>query len=334
MLILTNFRSKVFRSIGAIALLLNGCQTSSTPIRKHFYPAFSSQPPRQDNDIFSASKATVAVGQMTSTNDRDHNFKICRELADAAAKRGAKLLCLPECFHFIGFSTRETIEAAEMIEEGPSIKRYCKLARQYGLWLSLGGFQELIPQSEGAEKKIYNSHIIIDNLGKIVKTYRKLHMFDVQVPNGPMLMESRFTEAGKEIALVSTPFGKLGLSTCYDVRFPDMYMELASKGAEIILVPSAFTVFTGRSHWEILLRARAIETQCYVLAAAQVGKHHNNRASYGHSLIIDPWGGIMAGAGGEEKDSPKLVTAEIDLDYLRSVRTNLPVQTHRRTDVY
>ncbi|CAM9613507.1 unnamed protein product [Heterosigma akashiwo] len=277
---------------------------------------------------------------MTSTNDRDKNFQVASFLADTAAKRGAVLLCLPECFHFIGLSTRETIEAAESVEEGPSIARYRKLARKFGLWLSLGGFQEIITDEKIAtvpgseERRIYNAHIVIDNFGKIVSNYRKIHMFDVQVPNGPMLMESRFTEPGKELIVVPTPFGKLGLSTCYDIRFPEMYMELVARGAEIILVPSAFTVFTGRSHWEVLLRSRAIETQCYVLAAAQVGQHHENRASYGHSYIVDPWGTILAGAGGEPKDSPRLVTAEIDLGYLRSVRRNLPVRTHRRTDIY
>jgi len=295
-------------------------------------------------------KSIVAVGQMTSTNDKTHNFEICRDLAEEAARRGAKLLCLPECFNFIGFTTKETIEAAESVEDGPSIARFCRLARQNSLWLSLGGFQEQASSqsspivnsknvfsekySASQQNKIHNTHIIIDNFGKLVTKYRKLHMFDIQVPNGPMLSESRFTEPGKDLVVVPTPFGRLGLSTCYDLRFPEMYMELVALGAEIILVPSAFTVFTGRSHWEVLLRSRAIETQCYVLAAAQVGKHHANRASYGHSFIIDPWGGIMAGAGGSEADSPKLATAEIDLEYLRSVRINLPVQDHRRTDVY
>jgi predicted amidohydrolase len=208
------------------------------------------------------------------------------------------------------------------------------------LWLSLGGFPEKIPSSQTTKRddkgngneKVYNTHIVLDDKGDIKALYRKIHLFDVNIPNGPVLQESKYTAPGSEVVVIDSPIGRLGLSTCYDLRFPEMYEALVKKGAEVLLVPSAFTVLTGQAHWEILLRARAIETQCYVLASAQAGQHNEKRASYGHSLIVDPWGKVVEDAGGEA--SPALVVAEIDLKRLYEIRAKIPVQLHRRQDVF
>ncbi|CAM9992987.1 unnamed protein product [Scytosiphon promiscuus] len=300
---------------------------------------------------------TVAVGQMTSTSSKLQNFNLCARLVKEAVEAGASILALPECFSFIGEHWTDTVKAAEPLN-GPSMTRYCDLAKDHGLWLSLGGFQETVPaesvssprecrdhgddqrlpetlkesgqplpdQSEG---KVFNTHVIISGSGEIKAAYRKIHLFDVDIPGGPVLMESRYTQAGKEICVCEgSPAGTLGLSTCYDLRFPEMYACLG-RSSQVVLVPSAFTVPTGKAHWEVLLRARAIETQAYVVASAQVGQHNHKRASFGHSLIVDPWGKVLADAGGE--DSPCIRTAEVDLAKITEIRRSMPIQEHRKT---
>eukprot|EP00752_Nemacystus_decipiens_P006791 g6098.t1 len=291
---------------------------------------------------------TVAVGQMTATSSKLHNFDVCARLVKEAVAAGASFLALPECFNFIGEHWTETVKAAEPLT-GPSMTRYCNLAKDHGIWLSLGGFQENAPpegglpahrtdrddeprqpcpsQSQGS--RVFNTHVIISGSGVIEAAYRKIHLFDVDIPGGPVLMESRYTQAGREMSVCEgSPAGRLGLSTCYDLRFPEMYTCL-SKSSQVLLVPSAFTVPTGRAHWEVLLRARAIETQAYVIASAQVGQHNEKRASYGHSVIVDPWGRVLADAGGE--DSPCIRTAEIDLPKVDEIRSSMPIQQHRRS---
>ncbi|KAM3577190.1 hypothetical protein VYU27_000873 [Nannochloropsis oceanica] len=281
----------------------------------------------------------VAVGQLTSTEDRDQNIRRCRDLAVRAKKAGAALLCLPECFSLVGSSWRETVAAGQPIE-GPMVSEMRTLAKEQGLWLSLGGFPEKMPSPQNSKiedsgdenERVYNTHIVLDDKGDIKALYRKIHLFDVNFPNGPVLQESKYTAPGAEVVVIDSPIGRLGLSTCYDLRFPELYQALVKRGAEVLLVPSAFTVLTGQAHWEILLRARAIETQCYVLASAQAGQHNEKRASYGHSLIVDPWGKVMEDAGGDA--SPALVMAEIDLKRLHEIRAKIPVQLHRRRDVF
>lgn len=157
-------------------------------------------------------------------------------------------------------------------------------------------------------------------------------MFDVSIPGKVNLQESKTTNAGKQLVVCDSPIGKLGLSTCYDVRFPEMYIDLIQQGAEVLLVPSAFTVPTGQAHWHILLRSRAIENQCYVLAAAQVGQHNSKRQSYGHSIAIDPWGEILNDAGGTEY--PCIITCDIDHKKLQSVRERMPIQQHRNDSTW
>ncbi|XP_023822117.1 deaminated glutathione amidase isoform X2 [Oryzias latipes] len=273
----------------------------------------------------------AAICQLTATPNKEANFSICKKLVEEAKEKGASMAFLPEGFDYIGSSREETLSLSESLA-GDTIAGYIKVARQLDVWLSLGGFHEQGPEWE-REKRIYNSHIIINNKGDIVSVYRKSHLFDVKLPEkGISLMESDFTLPGPSlVSPVQTPIGKVGLGICYDLRFSELSLALQRSGAEILTYPSAFTVATGAAHWEVLLRARAIETQCFVLAAAQVGQHHEKRASYGHSLAVDPWGEVLADCGGE---SPAVVLVEVDLDKVRRTRKNMPVQQHRRETAF
>eukprot|EP00250_Pteridium_aquilinum_P025290 c30508_g1_i1 orf=69-1037(+) len=270
----------------------------------------------------------VAAAQMTSTNDLHSNFLTCSRLVQEAASTGVKFLSLPECFSFIGSKEGEALSIAEPLD-GPIMQRYQELARKAGMWLSLGGFQEKCPDGS----RLFNSHVLLDDLGTIQSCYRKIHLFDVDVPGGPVLKESKFTAPGSEVVVASSPVGQLGLTVCYDLRFPELYQWLRfKKDAEVLLVPSAFTKVTGAAHWEILLRARAVETQCYVIAAAQTGKHNEKRESYGDAMIIDPWGTVIGRC--TDRLCTGLAVAEVDLDSLSSVRTRMPISEHRRYDIY
>lgn len=267
----------------------------------------------------------VAVAQMTSSDDQQANFTVCETLVKDAAAKDCLMTFFPECFSFLGGSQRASIKAAQPLS-GPLVAQYCDLARKYDMWLSLGGFQETGPDAD----HIYNCHVVINALGDVVASYRKIHLFNVSVPNGPILEESKFTAAGTQMITCDSPVGKLGLSVCYDLRFPHMYQELAFRGgAQILLVPSAFTKPTGEAHWHTLLKARAIENQAYVIAAAQAGKHNEKRESYGHSLIIHPWGNTIASL--TDPQATGIAVADIDLGELERVRTNMPIQDHRQT---
>ncbi|XP_008578442.1 PREDICTED: nitrilase homolog 1 isoform X2 [Galeopterus variegatus] len=257
--------------------------------------------------ISSWEQPLVAVCQVTSTPDKQQNFKTCAELVREAARLGACLAFLPEAFDFIARDPAETLRLSEPLG-GNLLGEYTQLARECGLWLSLGGFHERGQDWEQTQK-IYNCHI---------------------PGQGPM-HESNSTIPGPGLeSPVSTPAGKIGLAICYDIRFPELSLALAQAGAEILTYPSAFGSVTGPAHWEVLLRARAIETQCYVVAAAQCGRHHEKRASYGHSMVVDPWGTVVARCS----EGPGLCLARIDLNYLRQLRQHLPVFQHRRPDLY
>ncbi|KAK5875723.1 hypothetical protein CesoFtcFv8_026771 [Champsocephalus esox] len=255
-----------------------------------------------------------------------------RPLVEEAKGRGASMVFLPEAYDYIGSSREETLSLSESLT-GDTISQYSQLARKLEVWLSLGGFHERGHNWE-SDRRIYNSHIIINDKGEIISVYRKSHLFDVELPEkGVSLKESAFTIPGPSlVSPVQTPIGKVGLGICYDLRFPELSLALQRQGADILTYPSAFTVATGAAHWEVLLRARAIETQCFVLAAAQVGRHHEKRSSYGHALAVDPWGEVLGDCGGEK---PGMVLVEIDLEKVSSTRRNMPVQQHRRnTDFY
>ncbi len=293
----------------------------------------------------SSHRHLIAVAQMTSTSDIAQNRVAVEAAAAEAAGRRASILFLPECFAFLGDSTTSSSDIAEDLD-GPLLQTYREMARRHGIWMSLGGFPERAgaPSSSSSlpsslpSSKVFNTHVIVDPSGSIVAAYRKVHMFDVSGPGLPTLQESAFTEAGAELVAVDTPVGRLGLSTCYDVRFPRLYSELAAAGATVLAVPSAFTVPTGAAHWEPLLRARAIETQCYVVAAAQTGKHNESpgRTSWGHAMVVDPWGAVVAQAseGATSPSSPTVIFAEIDPELIASVRAKMPVASHARAHVY
>ncbi|XP_055811358.1 deaminated glutathione amidase, chloroplastic/cytosolic [Solanum dulcamara] len=274
--------------------------------------------------ISMANSVRIAAVQMTSVNNLAVNFATCSRLVKEAASAGAKLLCFPENFSFVGDLQGESLKIAEPLD-GPIMKGYCSLARESNIWLSLGGFQE----KGSDDAHLRNTHVLIDDNGNIRSTYSKMHLFDVDVPGGAVYKESSFTEAGKDIVVVDSPFGRLGVTVCYDLRFPELYQQLRfNHEAQVLLVPAAFTTVTGQAHWEILLRARAIETQCYVIAAAQAGKHNEKRESYGDTLIIDPWGTIVGRLS--DRSSTGITVADIDFSLIDLVRAKMPVSKHRK----
>ncbi|XP_069797262.1 deaminated glutathione amidase [Narcine bancroftii] len=274
-------------------------------------------------------RSLIGVCQLSSTGDKKHNFRECERLVREGVERGACMLFLPEAFDYIASSTEETLQLAETLE-GEVVQRYCQLARETGVWLSLGGFHERGPDWE-RDRRIYNTHLLLNEAGQIAGLYRKAHLFDVDLKGHVSLNESSFTIPGPQIEPpVATPIGKIGLTICYDLRFPEISLALAAAGAEVLTFPSAFTVTTGMAHWEPLLRSRAIETQSYVVAAAQTGRHNVGRSSYGHSLVVDPWGCVLAQCG----QGPGLCCALIDLDYLCQLRRQMPLAQHRRRDLY
>lgn len=272
-------------------------------------------------------RSLIAVCQLNAQHDLNDNFRRCAQMIETAgAKQGCKMVFLPECFDYIGRTTAEQIDNA-IEERGPYIKQFRELAKKHELWLALGGFHnKKLPSSLPR-----NSYLLIDSDGNTRATYDKLHLFDLDLPNKVRLMESEFSSAGEQlIPPVDTPIGRLGMAICYDLRFPELSLYNRYRGAQILSFPSSFTVNTGLAHWETLLRARAIETQCYVVAAAQTGKHNEKRSSYGHSMVVDPWGAVIAQCS-ERED---MCFAELDLDYVDEIRRNQPVFPHRRSDLY
>lgn len=282
--------------------------------------------PRSVRAAMATDVPRIAVGQMCASSDVEKNFEVVADLCSQAKDRGCAMLFLPECFAFIGVKGTDALAVMEPLD-GPLLGRYRELAAKHRLWLSLGGFPETGP--DRGDRR-FNAHVIVDASGEIRASYRKIHLFDVDMGdvNGPVLMESRTAAAGETLVTCDSPAGKLGLTVCYDLRFPEMFARLRYElGCEMMLVPSAFTKPTGQAHWETLLRARAIETQSYVVAAAQAGAHSEGRASHGHAMVVDPWGKVVAELDGEETG---IAVADVDLGYLKDVRSRIPVETHRR----
>lgn len=281
----------------------------------------------------------AAIVQLTSTSDKTSNFTRAKTLIEnAVLNHKAKVVFLPEAFDFIAESTSQTLQLSESID-GPLISQYKSLAQDLNVSLSLGGFQEASSDiSTQAIHKIKNTHLFINGEdGEIVAKYSKTHLFDVEIPDqGVRLKESDYVKGGNNICSpISTDIGRIGLGICYDLRFPEISLAMARQNssfgsADILTYPSAFTVPTGSAHWEVLLRARAIENQCYVIAAAQSGAHNKKISSYGHSMIIDPWGSVIA----QCSEGEGVASAYIDLGYLEKVRKSMPVWSHRRRDMY
>jgi len=268
-------------------------------------------------------KLTAAVAQMTSGGDLDENLRQAEALIADAARRGAELAVLPENFALLADDEKAKLAVAEPVPgDGKILTAMREAARRHRIALVLGG----LPERSDRSTHVRNTCVYLDRDGAIAAVYRKIHLFDVAIPDGATYRESASVEPGAEPIVADTPWGKLGLSVCYDVRFPELYRALAARGARMLVVPAAFTLHTGRDHWHVLLRARAIENLSFVLAAAQYGRHNPKRVTYGHSLIVDPWGQILAEVG----DHPGVAVAELDFAYQDKLRAELPSLAHRK----
>ncbi|XP_072948496.1 nitrilase and fragile histidine triad fusion protein NitFhit isoform X2 [Epargyreus clarus] len=277
-----------------------------------------------------SDKSRIAVCQMTSVADKATNLSVVSQLVKDASKEDVQMMFFPEACDFICDNIKDTLKSAEPLLTGETVKAYRQLAKDYNVWLSMGGLHE---KNEEDPSKLFNTHVIISNKGEIVQTYRKLHLFDVEIPEKKIrLKESDFCNPGSHIVTpVESPVGNIGLGICYDLRFPELSTSLSILNAQILTYPSAFTYTTGEAHWHVLLRSRAIENQCYVIAAAQVGNHNAKRRSYGHAVCIDPWGSVLVDCG---EASPMYMVAELVPARLGDVRRNMPVFQHRRPQVY
>jgi len=265
----------------------------------------------------------VAAIQLNSAEDPRHNIEAVAYWVERASTAGAKLAVLPENFAYFGAEARRC-ELAEPLgdADAPIQSALVRLARKHGIALVAGGW----PERSADPKRPYNTLTVYDAYGELSGHYRKIHLFDVDLASGTAYRESASTTAGSDVSVVKVAGVNLGLSICYDLRFPELYRRLSELGAEVVCVPAAFTAETGRDHWHLLNRSRAVESQSWVIAAGQWGRHGNNRHTYGHSLIVDPWGTVVA----EALDRPGFIVADIDLDWLRAVRERLPALRHRR----
>jgi len=264
----------------------------------------------------------AAAVQMTSGSDLAANLDKARTLVTAAAARGATLVVLPENFALLGEDERAKFAVAEPVPgDGPILTAMRELARTRAVDLVLGGMPEAISATH-----VHNTSVYVDARGEIRGIYRKIHLFDVAIPDGATYRESASVQAGKDTVVVDAGPAKVGLTICYDLRFPELYRALSREGARILTVPAAFTLHTGRDHWHALLRARAIENLAFVVAAAQYGRHNAKRVTYGHACIIDPWGHVLAEVG----DHEGVAVAELDFDYQDRLRRELPALEHRR----
>ena len=268
---------------------------------------------------------SLAVIQMVSQDDVLANLKAARRLLQQAAEGGARLAVLPENFAAMGRRDLAALARAEALGEGPILPWLRETARDLGLWL-VGGTIPLPPDGQ-PQAKAHACSLLIDAQGQRVARYDKLHLFDVDVADA----RGRYRESddyafGGQVVVADTPLGRLGLTVCYDLRFPELYSRLREAGAELISAPAAFTAITGAAHWQVLTRARAIETQCYVLAPGQGGVHPGGRETFGHSAIIDPWGRVLA----EQASGEAVLLATRDAGEQAAIRQRMPVAQHRR----
>lgn len=261
----------------------------------------------------------IAALQFVSTPEPRENFAVAHRLVAEAAKQGAELVLLPEYWPVMGMQDTDKVALAEQLDAGPIQECMATLSRQFGVWL-IGGTLPLISPEEG---KVLNTVLAYAPDGKRISRYDKIHLFGFK-KGDESYDESRTIMPGTTVGTFETPIGRVGLSVCYDLRFPELYRAMGD--CTLIVVPAAFTYTTGKAHWEILLRARAIENQCYVLAAAQGGKHVNGRRTWGHSMLVDPWGEIKA----EIPEGEGVIVGDIDQELIARVRENLPALKHRK----
>jgi nitrilase len=267
----------------------------------------------------------VSLVQMNSIDDKAANLAAAKALIEkAVAEEHPDLVMLPEYFDWAGGTTADKLRNAETIPGGPAYSMCQELARRHKIFLHAGSLMEKV---EG-EQKIHNTTVVFDRTGKEVARYRKIHLFDVTTPDGAEYKESASVKPGREVVTYDCEGVTVGCSICYDLRFPELFQALARQGAQLIALPAAFTLMTGKDHWEVLLRARAIENQTFVAAAAQTGAHNagnEKRLTYGHSLVIDPWGHVVAKAS----DGVGIVSSRIDPAQVAKVRAQIPVQQHK-----
>ncbi|NKF22843.1 carbon-nitrogen hydrolase family protein [Solimonas marina] len=268
---------------------------------------------------------SLAAIQMTSVDDVGANLDMAAALLRDATAQGARFAVLPENFAFMGRRDRDKLAIAEVDGHGPIQDRLAALARELDLWIIAG----TVPIRVDGEERVWAACCVYDSDGVRVARYDKIHLYDIDVPNGggERYRESASIAPGAlQPVVVDTPVGRVGLSVCYDVRFPELYRALVADGAEILIVPAAFTVKTGEAHWDLLLRARAVENLCYVIAPGQCGVHPSGRGTYGHSAIVEPWGRIVSQAGTE----PGVVLADRDASHQAELRQGFPALAHRR----
>jgi len=261
----------------------------------------------------------LAVCQLNSQHDRSANLTVALDLVVRAAEAGADLAVLPEYTDYLGPSATEP--KPESID-GEFAQAFAAAARRHRMWVVAGSFHEIGPDAG----RTYNTSLVFDRDGGLAAAYRKIHLFDVDIPGRVAHQESKLVAPGTEVVTLQIDTVPVGLSICYDLRFPELYRRLAIEGAQLLLVPAAFTTHTGRDHWEVLLRARAIENQCFVAAAGQWGDHEPGRSCFGRSMVIDPWGTVLAQA----PDGVGVAVADLDLERLASIRQAVPSLANRR----
>lgn len=269
----------------------------------------------------------VAAVQLNSRNNKELNLKTAVDRVAAAAEGGARFVLLPEYVDYLG--PDDGARQAAETEDGPAHTAFAEAARSSGVWLHCGSIRVAAPDG-----RAFNTSVVFRPDGSVAARYRKIHLFDVDIPDGATHRESDTVAPGQDLVTCDVDGWRVGLSTCYDLRFPELYRGLILAGADLLVVPAAFTFYTGRDHWEVLLRARAIESQCYVLAAGQVGTHVEDNGvvarTNGRSMLVDPWGTVVACAA----DTPDIVFGELDRSRHDTVRTEVPSLTNRRPEVY
>lgn len=269
------------------------------------------------------TKPKIAAIQMCSSYRTAENLETASNLLQEAAWLGADLAVLPEMFPLIGIASDYKLSIKEAFGDGTIQTFLSEHAARLGIWI-VGGAIPIIAKNN---EKVYSASIVFNDQGHIVGRYDKMHLFDAKVSKNEAYQESDTVEPGNKLTVIKTPVGKLGLSICYDLRFPGVYTQLRDMGAEIITVPSAFPIATGKAHWRLLTRSRAVENFCYIVGACQGGTHASGRITYGHSLIIEPWGNVI-----KEVIAPgkAVICAEIDLHKLQEYRTAIPVHQHQK----
>jgi omega-amidase len=269
------------------------------------------------------NKFMIAVCQMNVVDDKELNLDKATKMICEASKNGAEMVVLPEMFN-CPYDTDKFLDYAESMDNSISLKSVSNAAADDGVYLVAGSIPEL------HDGKLYNSSFIFDRNGKVVNIHRKMHLFDINIPNEITFKESEILTAGNNVTVFETDLAKIGVAICYDMRFPELFRLMTIKGAELVVVPGAFNMTTGPAHWETTIRARAIDNQTFMAVASPSKNIDLSYIAYGHSMVVDPWGNIIAQAGEDEE----IIYATIDKDYIYKVRNELPLLKNRRTDIY